>query len=521
MAELGTLPLLGVDAWKNIGKCLSINDLIIQLIDEKFSTPIKKQKELFRTYLKKCPNPSWRDVLYSLVSVGKEDVAKNVAEVFELPQEILPTVQSSLKRHSLPVVGIDEVDFIPSHSDRVSKTELHFQLDPLLPISMPKLHEDSDDSATTKGGHSPLAIKSRTAQIPATLPRVGPDGDALPSHSKNTELHDPTYFNENESNRPAEARRRVVADGDASPLPSPKLVEVIDWGESSSLPPLEMSSTDTDRKTKPRVVHVADDGSEPESHNQRDLSLSVAMLKSHDMPVETKSLTVTDGGRSSPTLGFNPRSEPLSLNVNAERNSDVVRDRARRRVEADCVGATTSRKPGSCDHSTLGEKTKPKTDVVREKAKPHSIDDTNVQLSPSPHAFHSPGIKEGHSLVGEMTRRESVMTDDGTNEKGEDDSTNEKGELHKEDTRSNISSDVYHSAEEMSVDDLSDIAVVGRGRSDDIPHYNPPEPKLKKISLARDLLEAVMNKDLAKIRKCIREDWTLLNQPLKVCLMCY
>ena len=77
---------------EDLGRALSIDDQTIQAINQKFPTAVKKQKEVFRAYLKTCPHPNWNDIINALEMIGKGDIAQQVIDTFELPQELLATV---------------------------------------------------------------------------------------------------------------------------------------------------------------------------------------------------------------------------------------------------------------------------------------------------------------------------------------------------------------------------------------------------------------------------------------------
>lgn len=87
-------PLLE-DSLEDLGRALSIDDQTIQKINQNFSTAVKKQKEVFRAYLKTCLCPTWSDVINALATIGKADIAQQVIETFELPQELIATRKSS------------------------------------------------------------------------------------------------------------------------------------------------------------------------------------------------------------------------------------------------------------------------------------------------------------------------------------------------------------------------------------------------------------------------------------------
>ena len=73
--ELAVFPTLG-DAWEDLGTALSVDDETLQLINKKSPNLVKKQRKLFRAYLKTKPNPTWSDIINALVKIKKQDIVK-------------------------------------------------------------------------------------------------------------------------------------------------------------------------------------------------------------------------------------------------------------------------------------------------------------------------------------------------------------------------------------------------------------------------------------------------------------
>ena len=86
--ELAIFPLLE-DSLEDLGRALSIDEQTIRAINENSSTAVKNQKEVFRAYLKTCRQPTWSDIVNALETIGKGDIAQQVIDTFELPQELL------------------------------------------------------------------------------------------------------------------------------------------------------------------------------------------------------------------------------------------------------------------------------------------------------------------------------------------------------------------------------------------------------------------------------------------------
>lgn len=122
--ELAVLPSLG-HSWKDLGTALSIEDEILQSINKKFPTVVKKQKELFRAYLKANPNPTWSDIINALVNIRKDDIARKVVDTFSLSPDLLATAKKSIRARSSLAISRVEADTAELLPERVSKTEVH------------------------------------------------------------------------------------------------------------------------------------------------------------------------------------------------------------------------------------------------------------------------------------------------------------------------------------------------------------------------------------------------------------
>ena len=122
-------PSLG-DAWEDLGAALSIDDETLQSINKKFPSLARKQRELFRAYLRSNPTPAWSDIIDALVKISKVDIARKVVDTFSLSSELLTTSmaqtseKSSRPSSSLAVhrVEPDTAGLAPA---RVSKTDMH------------------------------------------------------------------------------------------------------------------------------------------------------------------------------------------------------------------------------------------------------------------------------------------------------------------------------------------------------------------------------------------------------------
>ena len=171
--DLAILPELD-DCWRDLGRALSIDVKTIHSINKKFSTSVKKQKELFRAYLRTSPSPSWRDILLALIRIGKLDFAKKVFETFDLPQRFLSIIQESV------------IISAPSFTDIGSFTTL--QVDTMshetesLPVHLP-LHPDFS-SSQSQDGFSSQSHTDNAFRNPSSFPishSVSSDVQALHS----------------------------------------------------------------------------------------------------------------------------------------------------------------------------------------------------------------------------------------------------------------------------------------------------------------------------------------------------
>ena len=174
--ELAVFPSLG-DAWKDIGTALSIDNETLQSINEKSSNLVKKQKELFRAYLKSNPNPTWSDIINALVKIRKDDIARKVIDTFNLSPKLLATTQTQMSGKSVSSslamsrVKPDTAELEPA---RVSKTEVHPSI-VVKPHSsgkpFPKSRIESD-YGTTLSAEDLSADKATVTPVPKRVSRT-------------------------------------------------------------------------------------------------------------------------------------------------------------------------------------------------------------------------------------------------------------------------------------------------------------------------------------------------------------
>ena len=91
---------------------------------------MKKQKELFRAYLKSNPNPTWSDIIDALVKIGKEDIARKVIDTFNLSSKLLATAVSRMPGKPVrPTSSLAKSRVEPDTAElepaQVSKTKVH------------------------------------------------------------------------------------------------------------------------------------------------------------------------------------------------------------------------------------------------------------------------------------------------------------------------------------------------------------------------------------------------------------
>lgn len=154
ISDLAVFPALG-EAWIDLGRELFIDKATLQSINLKESTPVKKQKALFRTCIKRSPPLSWREILHALLRINKGDLAKKVVDTFELPPELLSTTEE-VATATIPIK--ESADSVTSSVPaRVNKTEVLGRIRPDSGIYSPS---SSTDFATYE------KEKPKTAQIP-------------------------------------------------------------------------------------------------------------------------------------------------------------------------------------------------------------------------------------------------------------------------------------------------------------------------------------------------------------------
>ena len=546
IGELATLPLLGGEAWKEVGKYLFIDDLTIQLIDRKFSTPIKKQKELFRTYWKKSSRPSWEDVLYALVKIGKRDVGKQIIETYDLPQGLLSDVASSLPVHSASSTAggasvasvdtgistatadttavtnsseIEEVDGGTPLTDRSSRSEFQHHLDPLCSspeISTPKSFSKSN---------------------------VFPDGGEIEPHllMKNRFTDEELAVRSTRfktAHSPARVQRRVVADGDySSPILEIERFDPIDQ-------PISDQAFNKRQRHKTEEIHVrarprvAADGErlspEPlETAHEHIKSLPVSFEE--DVVVKNESRVGTDKGSLllAQTLQKRTKNVPSNLELSTSIRDDV-QIKSQRRVGTD-EGKELSTPPQTSDPREKLDNVNMRETLACQQLLPvegeprlsTDYEDLQPLQMPASHDTDSPVSS------GEEQHFRSRIISDGTvlpsqklpSSPGQGSAFSiDKCDV---DVRSNVTTDdgsmalseEFHSAEEPpECDDYLDSPFMFTQKTQaDCSILQPKKVKPHELKISVKILhEAIMNEDIERICSCIEQHDILLNQVLEV-----
>ena len=145
--ELATFPTLG-DAWEDLGVALSIDEETLHSINKKFPNLVKKQRELFRVYLKSSPNPAWRDIINALVKIKKENIARKVIDTFNLSSKLLATALTHTSGTSIRMSSSLEARIEPDTGEllpaRVRRTDMHSSLSKSSsPFPMPRIESDT------------------------------------------------------------------------------------------------------------------------------------------------------------------------------------------------------------------------------------------------------------------------------------------------------------------------------------------------------------------------------------------
>ena len=361
MRELATFPLLE-DVWEDLGRALSIDDKTLQLIGQKCSTPIKKQKELFRMYLKNRLRPTWDDIIKALLKIGKLHIAEDVVETLELPQELLTAAKESLKPVELSTkstTDIVELD-APLVPARISKTELHNKHDPsvsdksgifpfensskrqvVVDVGSPTSPQRFDycDSSAIKGklvtaittvphagaggreevDHSnPLMInngKSKTAQLPIKIKsEMGDDCNEEVNHT------DPSIIKSIIDHVLPDRAKPHQLTADSSPTPS----QMFQLSDPNSSLALDKSRSRSLSPVRPKNTVTTDNGGSPskskQSHNCDSLTVNKERPKTaQEEPINSTRAKDFDGA---PRSNSEDKSPDDRLDENDSLSSD-------------------------------------------------------------------------------------------------------------------------------------------------------------------------------------------------------
>ena len=236
--ELAVFPSLD-DAWEDLGTALSINEETLRSISQKFPNLVKKQRELFRAYLKTNPSPTWSDIINALVRINKEDIARKVIDAFNLSPELLIVAKKSTKTSSSLAARRVEPDTAEPIPARISKTEVHSST-PAKSFSsdkpLPKHRIESDNGAVFSA-----KVTADSATVTPTFTRIS-----------KTEVLSAKKLDPSE---PRSKHPRVVSDdgGGASPVEETDSALQMVERDSASLPP------DDERELKSIHMHFSSD----------------------------------------------------------------------------------------------------------------------------------------------------------------------------------------------------------------------------------------------------------------------
>ena len=151
------------DAWEDLGRALSIDDQTLRSINQKFPTAAKKQKEIFRVYLKM--HPTWSDIINALVTIGRENIARQVLDTFELPQQLLSTRASNSLAANCVKLNT------PLTSTRIIKSEMQSsKLDSGRPPQMPSI---VSNDGPTSSANSTVTAKLASRVVSAKKSKTG------------------------------------------------------------------------------------------------------------------------------------------------------------------------------------------------------------------------------------------------------------------------------------------------------------------------------------------------------------
>ena len=86
--ELAVIPCLE-SQWFTVGMYLQIDPETLDHIKNDSTNLIKKQRQMFKAYLRNNPYASWRMIIKSLQHCKRDDLAKDICEIFQLPNILL------------------------------------------------------------------------------------------------------------------------------------------------------------------------------------------------------------------------------------------------------------------------------------------------------------------------------------------------------------------------------------------------------------------------------------------------
>ena len=80
--ELKDLDLIKLVNWQGVGLQLGIEDYELQTIQLNYQKHGDQKRELFRVWLRTCPNPNYHDLNKALETVGERKVAEQIRDKY-------------------------------------------------------------------------------------------------------------------------------------------------------------------------------------------------------------------------------------------------------------------------------------------------------------------------------------------------------------------------------------------------------------------------------------------------------
>ena len=78
--ELKDLDLIKVVDWQGVGLQLGIEDYELRTIKLNYQRHADQKREMFRVWLRSCPNANYHDLIKALEAVGERNVAEQIRQ---------------------------------------------------------------------------------------------------------------------------------------------------------------------------------------------------------------------------------------------------------------------------------------------------------------------------------------------------------------------------------------------------------------------------------------------------------